>query len=285
MSDFDVWIQGVLEEMMGPEGSMNRVIRKVYREAYQHAYETILQEQKEWDANAGRGQGLPSADKKQVKAFLDACCEELRADLPALASALAKWFNDPDRGAAFEPSMHPDLERLASLPPERFEPFIDSERGRNGRFFLTVSIAGPVLHWQAHSTEEQRTFTLDEIEQARKQLADQKVSEMTGRCYSARRMQELEEKTRWDKLRERTKKLAEAFKEKDPYAVDARDRMMHDLINLPDYETWFETHGDERTVKHMVHPLREATVHELYTMFRARLLDELHQAGVIGDDQ
>lgn len=73
------------------------------------------------------------------------------------------------------------------------------------------------------------------------------------------------------------------------YVEDVRDQLAHDLVNLPDYETWFEKHGWETvnrdTRMAVIDSDVPTTVHELYTHFRARLLDELRQAGVLGDER
>jgi hypothetical protein len=74
-----------------------------------------------------------------------------------------------------------------------------------------------------------------------------------------------------------------AAMERAQKAFAERDQLNATLSELPDYETWFEAHGKESTVRLVYDNRTAATVHEMYTHFRARLLDELRGAGVIGE--
>jgi len=151
------------------------------------------------------------------------------------------------------PEMHPDLEWLAKLPHERFQNLPGRNREtRTPRFGKGHEIANGEyqLVW-GYDVRERFTFTLEQIQQARKFVQDD------------------------SSILEAMKQVREVFAE--------RDHLNNTLANLPDYETWFETHGKELTVRPVFDNRTAATVHELYTHFRARLLDELRGAGVIGE--
>lgn len=193
------------------------------------------------DEQAETPKGLPGVTTEQVYARLPGYIGTENRE--SWAEDLTCWFNDPNRDAPVNPTMHPDLEWLASLPPERFVVPKLSQGDGTLYFFKQLrphASAGWVkvatIDWGTGTGPRRpESWTLAEIEHARKHLAKRKVNDL-----------------------------------------------VHDLINLPDYETWFEEHGDERTVWLQRSMHAEATVHELYTHFRARLLDELRQAGVIG---
>lgn len=217
-----------------------------------------------WDRAFKEGRkfkvGLPEVTEHQVAAVI------AQFGVPpngaGLVAELTDWFNNPDRDAPEgTQEMHPDLKWLASVPPERFVVPKLSQSDKPVYFYKRVRPC-PGSEWSKvaeigwgtrYDLRPTNAWSLKEIEEARERLARQE------------------------------KHTAE--NQKDPYAVDVRDRMTHDLSNLPDYETWLETHGSDHTTNRVGQPFPGSTVHELYTMFRARLLDELHQAGVVGDDQ
>lgn len=292
-------------------------------------------------AMAEQPKGLPGVTEAQVGLAITRINDD--PDCMGLAEGLTNWFNAPNRDAPVEPTMHPDLEWMASLPMQQLNrtamclgrsPVFYRHNNRlfSARSRDTVDPGVPMFSW-------------DEVKQARRHLAkvqrhgpvaqydcshetpinrDHAIPFLCPECGNgtfakavglqpdaeyrvtftgvegegpdasdAFTTKELAEyrKAQKEEYQRQVVQKAEEFKEKDPYALDARDRMMHDLINLPDYETWFEAHGNSETVLtgDGDRPPSQCggertTVHELYTHFRARLLDELRQAGVIGDD-
>lgn len=233
--------------------------------------------------------GLPGVTEQQV---LEAFREQGTVswtDRQEIASVLADWFNDPNRDAPVKPTMHPDLEWLARQPVTDFR--LNCDRSKVLGFYRKGEVVAAALRpedgrlWASNNPP---VFSLEAIHQARKHLARQKLAQMEterDQAKAERRSIKLERLRQLEAERDAQsgKTLEDALQAVHVMTED-RTMVLLGLNSLPDYETWFEVHGSE-TAYHKAAPfLRHdlATVHELYTMFRARLLAELHQAGVIG---
>lgn len=201
---------------------------------------------------------LPGVDKKQVMAYMNSLASELRDDYPyGLASALADWFNDPNRDAPVQPTMHPDV----------------AKKGGQGIFF---DVDLPPYMRDAGTLE---------------QMIEERDAPAKPKCdvqWTTESLPNGNVRIKGTAVRRPDpNNLAELEAYADEQGRAALERSVAgcdlDLNNLPDYETWFEQYGPA-TLKPR-YEILPTTVHELYTMFRARLLDELRQAGILGDDQ
>jgi len=206
---------------------------------------------------------LPEVTEQQVAAEL-VKYEPVGQD-SCVVERLTKWFNDPTRDVPVKPTMHPDLEWLAKADPTFFDKVCAEGPDRMKYFYRYASRRGYCpdrISWAVSGGSmpvSVKVFTREEIQKARKHLDKENSAQDDSSILEAMKQAQ----------------AREAFAE--------RDHLNNTLSELPDYETWFETHGEELTVRPVFDNRTAATVHEMYTHFRARLLDELRGAGVIGE--